>query len=286
MDDVGTEITVPQKPSRIISLTYGTDEILMALVSPDRIAALSKYAGDPAISFLTKEEVDKVGKKVDLNMEAIMKEKPDLVIVSTATPKNVTDTLRASGISVYQSKIPYTYGAMEEKIMGIAKAVNEEEKGKEVLLEMKKKTDALEEKLSVIPEDKKKKALGLSFRGIQGKKGTLFAEILKMAKVDDVAERYEAPRRANVYLSVELIPEMNPDVILMPVWQRGEGISEEAFAEELLANPALQGVTAIKEKNLIRFPEKYKYVMSQHLPDAVEAAAKAIYPKLFDDPTF
>lgn len=286
MDDVGTEITVPQKPSRIISLTYGTDEILMALVSPDRIAALSKYAGDPAISFLTKEEVDKVGKKVDLNMEAIMKEKPDLVIVSTATPKNVTDTLRASGISVYQSKIPYTYGAMEEKIMGIAKAVNEEEKGKEVLLEMKKKTDALEEKLSVIPEDKKKKALGLSFRGILGKKGTLFAEILKMAKVDDVAERYEAPRRANVYLSVELIPEMNPDVILMPVWQRGEGISEEAFAEELLANPALQGVTAIKEKNLIRFPEKYKYVMSQHLPDAVEAAAKAIYPKLFDDPTF
>ena len=45
-DGAGREVRIPEKPSRIVSLTYGTDEILLGLVSTRRISALSKYAGD------------------------------------------------------------------------------------------------------------------------------------------------------------------------------------------------------------------------------------------------
>lgn len=40
-------------------------------------------------------------------------------------------------------------------------------------------------------------------------------------------------------------------------------------------------MTAIKERRLVPFSEKYKYVMSQHVVDAVEAAARAVYPEVF-----
>lgn len=61
------------------------------------------------------------------------------------------------------------------------------------------KRDALEKKLSAISPDQERKALGLSFRGILGKKGTLFAEVLEMAHVKDGAAIYdirEIPREA------------------------------------------------------------------------------------------
>ena len=68
------------------SATYGTDEILAEIVTLDRVKAFSKWAGDPEITFITKEQADRVGNKVGENTEAIVALKPDLVFVSTATP--------------------------------------------------------------------------------------------------------------------------------------------------------------------------------------------------------
>ena len=82
VDDTGQSVSLPSHPSRIVSLTYGTDEILLGLVDTSRVTALSKYAGNPDISFVTKEEAAAVGRKADLNAESIMAMKPDLVIAS------------------------------------------------------------------------------------------------------------------------------------------------------------------------------------------------------------
>ena len=40
----------------------------------------------------------------------------------------------------------------------------------------------------------------------------------------------------------------------------------------------------MKNHRMVPFPERYKFVMSQHITDSVEASAKAVYPELFDDP--
>lgn len=281
-DDTGYTLSVPSHPSRIVSLTYGTDEILLGLVETSRVEALSKYAGNEDITFVTPEERDAVGKTTDTNVESIMAMKPDLVIASTAISGNVVNLLRQSGVPVYVSLIPATWDEMETKVMGVAKAVDEEEKGKAMVNDMKAKKAALEEKLAPITEDKERTALALSFRGILGKKGTLFSEILSMAHVKDGAARYDVPKGINAYLSTELLPEIDPDVILMPVWKVKEGDDEAEFARELKENPAYQDVKAVKNGKLVPFPEKYKYVMSQHMTDAMEASARAVYPELFD----
>ena len=65
-DDAGRTISAPIHPTRIVSLTYGTDEILTSLLPSARIRAYSKYAGDDGISFLTKDEVSRVGRTVDM----------------------------------------------------------------------------------------------------------------------------------------------------------------------------------------------------------------------------
>lgn len=280
-DDSGRTLSAPTHPERIVSLTYGTDEILTALISTDRIASYSKYAGDDGISFLTEDEVAKVGQRVDMEPEHILSLAPDLVVASTSTPTQTVEVLTRSGIPVYVSGIPTTVEEMKEKVRGVAKAVHEEEKGEALVSDMESKLAALASKLSAISPDKERVALGMSFRGILGKKGTLFADVLRLAHVKDGAAVYEVPKGADAYLSLEILPKIDPDVILLPTWRVKAGDDTKAFEEGLLSNPALREVTAVKERRLVPFSEKYKYVMSQHVVDAVEAAARAVYPEVF-----
>lgn len=280
-DDSGRQVSLPMQPKRIVSLTYGTDEILTALVSTDRIASYSKYAGDDGISFLTKDEVAKVGQRVDMEPEHILSLAPDLVIASTSTPAQTVEVLTRSGVPVYVSGIPTTVEEMKEKVRGVARAVHEEERGETLVSDMDLRLASLEEKLSQIPPEKERVALGMSFRGILGKKGTLFSDVLRLAHVKDGAAVYEVPKGADAYLSLEILPNIDPDVILLPTWRVKAGDDTKAFEEGLLSNPALREVTAVKERRLVPFSEKYKYVMSQHVVDAVEAAARAVYPEVF-----
>lgn len=280
-DDSGRQVSLPMQPKRIVSLTYGTDEMLTALLSPARIAGYSKYAGDDGISFLTKDEVSRVGRTVDMEPEHILALAPDLVIASTSTPMQTVEVLTHSGIPVYVSAIPTTVEEMKEKVRGVAKAVHEEEKGEALVSDMESKLAALASKLSAVSPDKERVALGMSFRGILGKKGTLFSDVLRLAHVKDGAAVYEVPKGADAYLSLEILPKIDPDVILLPTWRVKAGDDTKAFEEGLLSNPALREVTAVKERRLVPFSEKYKYVMSQHVVDAVEAAARAVYPEVF-----
>lgn len=283
VDDTGQSVSLPDHPSRIVSLTYGTDEILLGLVDTSRVTALSKYAGNRDISFVTEEEAAAVGRKADLNAESIMALKPDLVVASTAVSPQLVSLLRQSGVPVYVSLVAANWDEMEEKVRGVAKAVHEEEAGEFMVQDMEDKRAALEEKLSAIGPSDERCALGLSFRGILGKKGTLFSEVLAMAHVKDGAARYDVPKGTNAYLSLEILPEIDPDVILLPVWKVKAGDDEKEFAREIMENPAYRDVKAVKNGRLIPFPEKYKYVMSQHITDAMEASARAVYPELFED---
>lgn len=143
VDDSGQSLSLPSHPSRIVSLTYGTDEILLGLVDTSRVTALSRYAGNPDISFVTKEEAEAVGRKVDMNAESIMALKPDLVIVSTAVSPQVVSLLRQSGIPVYVSLVAVSWDEMEEKVRGVARAVNEEAGGEAMVQDMENKKRSL-----------------------------------------------------------------------------------------------------------------------------------------------
>lgn len=282
-DDENRIVRLPHKPIRIVSLTYGTDEILLGLVDIERIKGLSKYAGNPDISFVSEKEKEMVGVSVELNAEQIASLTPDLVLASPAISKALIHTLEEMKIPVYIATSPNNWEEMEKRIRGISIAVDEIKRGDDMIAEMNEKKKVLDEKLSVITPGKERVALGLYFRGILGKKGTLFCEVLRMAHVRDGAENIEIPRGSNAYLSNEMIPRINPDVLLMPVWRVKDGDNPDEFANEVMTNPVYQNVKAVKNHRLVPLQEKYKYVMSQHLVDAIEATAKAVYPELWED---
>ena len=54
-DDTGAKLQFSEKPKRIVSYSISTDEILIALVKPERIVALSRLVDDPGVSSIVKE---------------------------------------------------------------------------------------------------------------------------------------------------------------------------------------------------------------------------------------
>lgn len=100
-DSKGHVLNLAQKPKRIVSLTLDTDEILLDMISADRIVALTKFAHDPGISNAV-EKAGKVAGKIDeVHVETILSFHPDLVIAADVIYQDVYRTLWDMGVPIY-----------------------------------------------------------------------------------------------------------------------------------------------------------------------------------------
>lgn len=132
-DSVGNKVTLPVKPQRIVSLTLGTDEILMDIVAPERIAALTYLSDDSGISHISERSIQVKNKIKGNSAEAILALKPDLVLIADWWGLNILDTLREMGINVYVYKTPYTVADVKKTIREVAFIVGEAERGETVI---------------------------------------------------------------------------------------------------------------------------------------------------------
>lgn len=279
-DDSGRLVSISRRPERIVSITYGADEILWDLVDHRRIRALCRYAGDEGITFITKADRAEVGRTVEGNLESIIAEKPDLVFVTAGTGSEVIDSLTDMGIPVYVTIYPKKWSDLEEKIMGIARAVKEEEKGKNLVSAMNGRRDAVMERLKELPEGKERTALALSFSGVVGRKGTLFADMMAMDRVKNEAGRIPVEGEGAIFTK-EAVIAADPEVLLLPTWNFNGRSNAANLKKDIENDPAYAPVKAVKEGRLVYVEDRYRYVTSHHAAEALEAIAKAVYPELW-----
>ena len=282
-DDAGRKLSFDKKPSRIVSLTYGTDEILTEVVDTKRIQAYSRWAGDNEISFITKEQAQKVGCKVHDSLENILKLEPDLVVASIATSNELVQSLEHMGIKVYIARSPHNYQEMCAKIVNLAEAVGEKAKGEALVSKMNERMQALEQRLSKLPDSKRKVAVAFNFTSAMGRRGDLLDNMMTMAHVINGAAAVTPPisEHGSVVISKEMVVGINPDVFLLPTWNFNNKQDIKGYAHAVKNDPAYRNVKAVKNDQIKFVSDKYRYVASQHVVEAIEAIAKAIYPELF-----
>ena len=283
VDDAGRKLSFERKPTRIVSLTYGTDEILVALVDLKRIRAFSRWAGDQEISFITREQLIDVGLKVNDNLEAILKLEPDLVVASAATSYDVVQSLENIGIKVYIASSPRNYEGMCRKIEHLAEAVGEADKGKALVEAMNLRMQQLEQRLSKLPDQERKVAVAFNFTSAMGRRGDLLDNMLNKAHVINGVAAVTPPisEHGSVIISKEMVVGIDPDVFLLPTWNYNNKQDVRGYAYEVKHDPAYKNLKAIKNNQIKFVSDKYRYVASQHIVEAVEAIARTIYPELF-----
>ena len=278
VDSTGYVLKLPQKPQKIVSLSISTDEILMALVTAERIAALSHLADNSGLSNIV-EQANVIPKRIRANPESVIALQPDLVIIPDWLPPALSQTLREAGIPVYVYKTATTIDEVKQSIITIAHIVGEEQAGERLVAEMENQLAQVNEKVRQIPKDSQQVVIRFSLMGDGGGKGSTFEDICRQAGVMEGATLAGLSR--DDVMSKEQIVSVNPDVILLPVWDYSGKTDMKKFAEDIQNDPALQSVKAIRNKKMIVVPDRHLTSTSQYVVYGVQDVARAVYPQYF-----
>lgn len=282
VDSRGDEIHFKKKPQRIMTLSMGTDQIVLGLVKSDKLVAVSSLMDDPISS-----NVVPLGKKVSTKIrnpsaEQVFELQPDLVIVPDWGKPEIIHMIRQLGINVLVVDGAENIGEIEHSIRLIADALGEPEKGTELLCMMQRKLDEITAKVAQQPDRDKKKVVLISLMTRYGGKGCIYDDMCHYAGVDNGIA--SAGLLNGQELTKEMLVKINPDILIMPVYNDHGNFNTKEFNDSYLKDPSLQSIKAIRNKRIVYPREGYLYNSSQDAVFGIQEIARCVYGDAFDFP--
>lgn len=281
-DDKNNVIQFQSKPMRVYAATLSIEEVLVDLIEPERFAAISEDATDRNYSLII-EKAAHISKKVPvkLSVEGVLALQPDLVIVQENSNQSQIEALKDVGLKVLVTKVPTNLQMVQKRIQLIADAVGEHKRGENLIHEMNDKLRIVHEKNKNLPENKRKISIAYSLLGAFGSKEGLYHDICIQAGLRNGAAMAGLVR--GEHLSKEKILAVNPEILIFPRYSSTQKGDVGRLREEVLSDPSLQTVRAVKNKNFIIINDRYRYSASQYMADAIVLIAKQAYPELYDN---
>ena len=281
-DLTGTKVTFPSKPKRILTFAMYTDQIVLGLVTSDHLVGINTLMDDPVLSNvvpIAKRITKKIG---DPGAEEVLSMKPDVVIVSDWTQAEKIQSMRDLGLKVVSVKSPETIQDAKEAVSQVAAAIGEPEKGRQLIGMMDKKLAEIREKTSKIKPEQRKNIVLLSLMTAYGGAGCAYDDACREANViNGIAA---AGLKTGQQLTKEMLIKINPDIMLMPVYNDRGNYDTQAFIDSYLKDPSLRTVKAVKEKQLIYPREQFIYNCSQDIVYCVQEIARVAYGEEFNFP--
>lgn len=228
-------------PSRVVSINACADQLLLALADPSQIAALTRYAEDPAMS--AYREQARALRKIDGAAEEVLKLKPDLVLAGTFTRRATRERLADFGIRVETFKPARNLDDVRDLIVRVADAIGQPERGRQRIAELDAALEAGRSDASGLT------ALNLQRRGFVAGAGTLLDDLLHRLGVTNAAEQLGISQVGRTTL--EHVVKLDPDVLIV-----SDGIDRaEDQGAALLLHPAL--ASAMPDARRLVLPSRY-----------------------------
>ena len=148
IDQAGRDVTVPDRPTRIIALAPNITEILFAVGAGGSIVGVSEYSDYPPGAAGLPE----VGTYIKPNLEAIIALKPDLVIATADGEKRVEiNRLASLGVAVYIIN-PRTIAGVVSTVREIGRLSGNEKAAEETAREMEKRIEEIKTRVVSLPK--------------------------------------------------------------------------------------------------------------------------------------
>ena len=281
-DAEGRTVAFAEKPVRVLNYALWLDDIVLGLVPPERLVGIDHLADDPNSSNIV-EIAEKIPVKLNQpSAEQVIALHPDVVFLDAGKDAAVAETLRDLGIHVVACQKPRTADEVRAAVQLVAATLGEEEKGTALIAVYDAECQALAARVAEIPPVERKTVLVISMSPTFGSKGGLFDHLCTMAGVRNGAA--EIGLTAGQALTKEHILAVNPDVLIVPVWNDHGSYDIEKFNREYLDDPALQTVRAIRDGRIVRPHEGYIYNASQDMVFGAQDIAHAAYGALVELP--
>jgi len=212
------------KPERIVSLNICTDQLLLLLVEPARIASLSFFARDPAYSALAARAE---GLRTNQgSIEEILPLAPDLVLAGTFTTRATVFLLRRLGYPVVEVPPETSFTEARANIGQVAGAVGEAARGVALIAE-------LDQGLAEVPAAARRPLAAFYWaNGFTSGRGTLANAVAEHAGLANLAAARGVRGIAQFPLEKLLVAE--PDLVILGRRHDGAALANETFRHPAL----------------------------------------------------
>lgn len=259
-----------QLPGRIVSATLASDEILLEMIGPDRLVAVTAMARDSADSNCRHLAAEVPNHLRQADAEAILALHPDLVIVASFTRGDTLAALRHADVATLELKSFLTIEDVMANIRLIGQLVGCPERAEQMIAEMTARLQRVERVLQA--SDQRPQAALFSLDGYSAGARTLFDDVLRRAGGRN------APAEHGELGFAKLDPERW--IVLNPDWLVIAGSKPRVIRRQLLGHRRYRMLAAVKNDRLIIVPNRYLSSVSHHVIEAVERIARGLHPEL------
>jgi len=275
-DVEGTVVTFAHKPQRILTVSAGTDELMLGLVEPERMAAINESLADREHTNIPWV-CDRIPTVIPRSpsVEQIAALHPDLVVVTPWMPRENIDAIRELNVPVVVCKSAATIEDIHANIRLFASAVGEPERGEKLIGKMEDKLAEIRAKVAQVPEEKKHKSIALiSIMVNYGGAGCTFDELCNYT--DSINAKAAAGNRMGQEMTKEQLVAANPDYLFFPSYEDG-ATNEENYGRQYLDDPSLAQMTAVRERQIGHPWARYVYNLSQNIVYGIQETAWILY---------
>ncbi|WP_374576151.1 ABC transporter substrate-binding protein [Phenylobacterium sp.] len=243
-------------PRRVVSLNPCLDVLVVRLADRSQIAALSRYAHDPASS-----NVGPAGRDLPIihdTAEEVVAVRPDLVLMARYSSAATRSALRRLGVRLELFDLPETIEASLAQVAQAAAALGHPGRGERLIAEIRAAIAGSEPG----PGEPRLSAVVYQSAGFASARGTLMDEMMARAGLDNAAARYGLKQSGNIPL--EALVADPPDLILSGRPKPGA----PAWADRVLSHPAFKRLS--RRVHVEPFPQRLMYCGG---PVLIETAA-------------
>jgi iron complex transport system substrate-binding protein len=267
VDSSGHKLVLPTLPQRIVSQTLMTDEILLAICPPNRLAAVSALAHDRRYSNVVKAAQSFT--PINENVEQILMLNPDLIFVASYSLAETVTLLQATGAPVFRLTHFQNIAAIKNNIITIGYAIGEKPRAIDLVEQMSQKIAAIRARIpqNITPPRVMSYSLGNYTAGSE----TSFNEIVNLVGAINVVA--EAGIKQYIKISEEQILHWQPDFIIT------HAANDEftLIKQQLLKNPAIAASQAGQLGKIIVIDSRYFLSISQYIVRGIETLAEELY---------
>lgn len=168
------------KPLRVMGLNQCADQLVLALLPPERIVSVTWLSRDPGGSLMAREAA-----RVGVNhgfVEEVLRQKPDLVVAGSFSTPALRAQLKRLGFPLVEVAPAESIADVRKVTRQVAAAVGEVRRGETLIADMDRKFADLARdrgpRLRVVAWDR---------TGFSAGEGTLYDAILRAAGAENVA---------------------------------------------------------------------------------------------------
>ena len=246
-------------PTRIVSVTVGTDELLLDLVDPSRIAALSTFVDDPYYSNVI-EKANAVEQRVTTNAEQVLSLNPDLLLYASYNRPEFIKLIEAAGIRGEKIQGFDTIDQILTNISTVGRAVHEESRANDLIAQARRRIKEVKTKASASSHPS---VLYYDHGWVSGS-NTLADEIIRTAGGRNYAaeQKIEGTRE----IAREVLLNWTPDVVLIAGKDKAQ-LSADAVQEN---HREIAGMRTVKSGKVYEVPARAMTSVSHYIAEAPE----------------